>query len=132
MISSSTQITSLLILLLVVKISWFISIGILFILKYNKDPSDKDKDKDKFINIVELLEQTLHSLFLLLISMLLIYLFNHLTPKKVCIEGQSKIYLYSFGILVGIGSFKKLIYNLIHNDQHSKTMIELYKDLINT
>ena len=128
MISSSTQITSLLILILVVKISWFISIGFLFILKHNKDPSCEDK----FINLLEFLEQILYSLFLLLISILLIYLFNHLTPKNVCIEGQSKIYLYTFGVLMGIGSLKKLIYNFIHRDQYSKTILELYKDLTTT
>ena len=39
----------------------------------------------------------------ILMGILLVYLFNHLTTSKVCIEGHTKLYLYVYGIMTILG-----------------------------
>jgi hypothetical protein len=41
----------------------------------------------------------------ILIGVLLVYLYNHLTQKTVCISGHTKLYLYLFGIMTVVEHF---------------------------
>ena len=93
----------LLIFILIVKILWLIfTFSHIILTSYGSNTSIKYK------KIVDDIDELLRVIFLLLIGLLLVYLYNHLTPSKVCIEGHTKIYLYTFGILTILGSLQKL------------------------
>ena len=88
--------------LLCVKIIWILVIFSHFIVKKYY--------QNKYEKIIIVFEDTLHNLFTLLIGILLIYLYNHLTASKVCVEGHPKMYLYGFGLLSCIGIIQKAIH----------------------
>ncbi len=95
--------TKLLIILIIIKILWFITLGIHFFL-FIRNLENKTNDK---------IEEYLHLINYTFSAIILIYLFNHLTPTKVTIEGELKMYLYFFGILLLLGNFYKLLINFI-------------------
>ena len=100
-----TFLKTLLMSLLIVKIVWVITMGVLLLVKHDIIPHGSD-----LVEQVETIEHRLHLTLTFLIGTLLVYLFNHLTSTKVCIEGHEKMYLYTFGILSAIGSVKKFVY----------------------
>jgi hypothetical protein len=89
----------LLIVILTVKIVWILSLFSHFI--------SKEYFHNNYEKIIIKTQNTSHDIFTLLIGILLIYLYNHLTTSKVCIEGHAKMYLYSYGILSCVGSIQK-------------------------
>ena len=95
----------LLVALLIVKIGWVIAMGVLLLFKFDIILHSKDLVKQ-----VDMIEDILHLMLTFFIGILLVYLFHHLTPAKVCIEGHEKMYLYIFGILSAMGSVKKFAY----------------------
>jgi hypothetical protein len=99
----------LLFALLIVKVGWVIVLGSLLLLQHDILLHDKD-----LVKRIETIELILHLTLTSLIGILLIYLFHHLTPARVCIEGYEKLYLYTFGILTAIGSVKKFVYTFVH------------------
>jgi len=104
----------ILIPILIIKVIWIVAIFTHFINKkyYNNI-------NEEFI--IEL-ESTFHNMYTLFIGILLVYLYNHLTPSKVCVEGHPKLYLYTFGILSCIGIVQKAIHKYHFNED--LTMIE--------
>jgi hypothetical protein len=92
---------TILVLILVLKVMWLLSLVNHFILK------SYYVQYHEYIEINNNIEYFLHDIFTLSIGILLIYLYNHLTPKQVCVEGHTKFYLYSFGILSLIGTLQK-------------------------
>ena len=94
----------ILIFVLIVKLLWVLSLFSIFAIKYYFT------EDSFYIEHIENIEYMLHDIFTLLIGILLIYLYNHLTPKQVCIEGHTKFYLYSFGILSVIGVLQKMFH----------------------
>ena len=92
--------------LLIIKIGWVIAMGVLLLFKY-----DIILDTNDSVKQVEMIEHRLHLTLTFLIGILLVYLFNHLTSTRVCIDGHEKMYLYTFGILAAIGSVKKFVYD---------------------
>ena len=97
--------TRLLIILIVLKVLWFITLGIHFSL-FIRNLENKTNDK---------IEKYLHLINYIFSALILIYLFNHLTPTKVTIEGELKMYLYFFGILLLLGNFYKLLINFMRD-----------------
>lgn len=95
---------SILIFILFVKVLWVLSLFSHFILK------SYFSQYHEYIKIDEDIEYLLHNIFTLTIGLLLIYLYNHLTPKEVCIEGHAKLYLYSFGVLSLVGTLQKIVH----------------------
>ena len=95
----------LLVALLIVKIGWVIAMGVLLLFKFDIILHSNDLVKQ-----VDMIEDILHLMLTFFIGILLVYLFHHLTPAKVCIEGHEKMYLYIFGILSAMGSVKKFAY----------------------
>ena len=59
-------------------------------------------------NMLEKLELLIHILFSLFLAIILIWLFNHLAPKKVCIDSHAKITLYILGIMMLFTSLKNI------------------------
>jgi hypothetical protein len=104
----------ILILLLIIKVIWVVAMFTHFINKkyYNNI-------HESFIIEIESTFQNMYTLF---IGVLLIYLYNHLTPSKVCVEGHAKLYLYTFGILSCIGIVQKAIHK--YHFSEDLTMIE--------
>lgn len=68
----------------------------------------------KELIIVEEIDHIAHAIFHVGIGILLVYLFNHLTDKKVCIEGEAKKNLYLFGIFSIILTLYKYFSRLYH------------------
>ena len=64
---------------------------------------------NSYEHLINSIEHYIQMLFTINMGVLLIYLYHHYTPKKVCIEGHTKMYLYLFGILSLLGGFKKII-----------------------
>jgi len=95
---------SILIFILFVKVLWVLSLFSHFILK------SYYSQYHEYIKIDGDIEYLLHNIFTLTIGLLLIYLYNHLTPKEVCIEGHAKLYLYSFGVLSLVGTLQKIVH----------------------
>lgn len=94
----------MLIFILIVKVLWVLSLFSHFILK------SYYSQYHEYIELNNNIEYFLHDIFTMLIGILLIYLYNHHTPKQVCIEGHAKFYLYSFGILSLIGTLQKFFH----------------------
>jgi hypothetical protein len=95
----------LLLALLIVKIGWIIAMGVLLLFKYDIISHGSDLREQ-----VETIDHRVHLILTFFIGILLVYLFNHLTSTRVCIDGHAKMYLYTFGILAAIGSVKKIAY----------------------
>jgi hypothetical protein len=106
----------ILIPLLIIKVIWVVTLFSHFIIKkyYNSN-------NESFI--IEL-ESNFHNMHTLFIGILLVYLYNHLTPSKVCVEGHAKLYLYTFGILSCVGVVQKAIHK--YHFSEDLTMIEQY------
>ena len=96
----------LLMALLIIKIGWVIAMGVLLLVKHDIISHGSD-----LVEQIETIEHRLHLTLTFLIGILLVYLFNHLTSTRVCIDGHEKMYLYTFGILAAIGSVKKIVYD---------------------
>ena len=60
----------------------------------------------------------------------MIYLFHHYTPKKVCIQGHTKLYLYLIGILSILGGLKKIVYNMLDTSKLQNNIIAEYLDIV--
>ena len=105
--NGSIALNSLLMTILMVKVLWILSIFSQFFLKLYHP---------QYMNIAVETETILRNIFTLSIGMLLVYLYNHLTPRQVCIEGHPKLYLYSFGILAIIGSLQKTFHSYYFKD----------------
>ena len=89
-----TRLTCLIIMLFITKVSWICSV---ILHAYLHSITNKYADK------VLIIEETLHSVFTLLIGIMLIYLFNHLTNHRVCVTGHTKMHLYFLGIFTILG-----------------------------
>jgi len=102
------QLDSLIIVMLFVKVLWLISVFGQFITK---------KYYTNYEDLAEQSEEYLHIGFTILIGILMIVLYNHLTPNTVCISGHAKVYLYTYGILSILGNLQKL-YHKFHFNEH--------------
>ena len=73
------------------------------------------------------LQTFVHLMFNILLACILIWLFNHLSPKKVCIDSHAKIILYILGIMMLFTSFKNIYkeYILSRSEQHTKYWEEI-------
>jgi hypothetical protein len=96
----NTRLSYLILMLFITKIAWICTA---IIYAYLNSTSSKYTDK------VLVIEELLHSIFTLLIGIMLIYLFNHLTKHKVCVTGHTKMQLYMLGIFTIIGVIKSAI-----------------------
>ena len=97
----------LIIVMLFVKIFWVISVFVKFITK---------KYYTKYEDLAEQIEEYLQIGFTILIGILMVALYHHLTPSTVCIYGHAKIYLYTFGILAILGNILKLYHKFYFNE----------------
>ena len=106
-LNKNTYIKNLLFFILILKFCWIILLIIkMTIQKYSNSNSDN-------LQIIEYTEDITHGIYNITIGLLLIYLYNHLTTKRVCISGKVKKYLYSYGILMIIGNVIDMIHR--HN-----------------
>lgn len=80
--------------------------------------------------LINSIEYYIQLLFTINMGVLLIYLYHHYTPKKVCIEGRTKMYLYLFGILSLLGGLKKFIFNILNKDFVFNSAITDYVNII--
>lgn len=99
--NKDVKLNSLLMLVLVVKLVWILSLFSHFIIK---------KYYPQYETINDNIEDISHDIFTFLIGILLIYLYNYFNKERVCIEGHIKLYLFSFGILSAIGIIQKNIH----------------------
>ena len=111
-----TMLTMLLRFILVVKILWIVSLFSYFVIKFY-DPTKYSQ----YLELVDMLEDLLHTTFIFCIGILLVYLYNHLRPSKVCIEGHTKLYLYTFGILSIIGSIQHAFHKYYFSEYNELT-----------
>jgi len=111
---TDTLLEFLLLLILLSKVTWLLSLITHFI---NREyVRDYRKHEDKLIFI----EEWSHDIFTFLIGVLMIYLFNHLTRSKVCLSGHVKNYLYSFGILSCFGIIQKIFHEYYFHEKISQ------------
>ena len=95
------KLNMLLLFILIVKVVWILSLFSQFIIKHYLS------DDSYYVKLNENIEYMLHNFFTILIGLLLVYLYHHLTSKVVCIEGHTKLYLFSFGVLSLVGILQK-------------------------
>lgn len=107
MVKEDKKLDILLKLLLLVKIVWVVTLFSRFI---------TTQYYPNYVSLNEKIEKTLHNIFMVLIGILLVYLFNHLTTYSVCISGHAKFYLYSFGILSIVGVIQKEIHRRVFHE----------------
>lgn len=89
-------------ILLVIKVSWLLLTVLHFIAK---------KNKYVYGEMIGHTEEVVHIFYNILMGVLLIYLYNNLlTPDTVCINNETKKFLYMFGILMIIGNFQKSLH----------------------
>ena len=84
----------------------------------------------KYQYFTDEVEHYIHLLFTINIGILMIYLFHHYTPKKVCIQGHTKLYLYLFGIISILGGLKKIVYNMLTTSKLQNNIIAEYLDIV--
>jgi len=102
------------------KVLWVLSLFSHFFIKhYFTDLSD-------YLELNEHIEYLLHNLFTFVLGILMIYLFNNLTPDLVCIKGHTKFYLYSFGILAIIGTLQKVLHKYFN--QFAELEAKIYNE----
>ena len=102
------------------KVLWVLSLFSHFFIKhYFTDLSD-------YLELNEHIEYLLHHLFTFALGILMIYLFNNLTPDLVCIKGHTKFYLYSFGILAIIGTLQKVLHKYFN--QFAELEAKIYNE----
>jgi hypothetical protein len=77
-------------LLLIVKLTFFY-----FLLKKRRNPSPENEKKLSLID----------TLFIVLLSILMIYLFHPFTKNPVCIDRETKLFLFTFAILTILHMF---------------------------
>ena len=85
---------------------------------------------NSYEHLINSIEHYIQMLFTINMGVLLIYLYHHYTPKKVCIEGHTKMYLYLFGILSLLGGFKKIIFNVLNKDTAFNSVLIDYVNII--
>lgn len=105
----SKQLDILIIVMLFVKVLWFVSVFGHFIAK---------RYYVKYEDLAEQIEEYLHISFTILIGILMVFLYNHLTPQTVCISGHAKIYLYTYGILSIVGNMQKMYHKYYFNEHN--------------
>ena len=89
-------------LLLIIKVSWVLLTVTHYIVK---------KNKYSYELVIGRTEEIIHIFYNILMGILLIYLYNNLlTPDTVCIDNETKKFLYMFGILMIIGNFQKSLH----------------------
>lgn len=89
-------------ILLIIKVSWVLLIVVHFIAK---------KDNYSYGPVIGDSEEAVHIFYNILMGVLLIYLYNNLLrPDTVCIDNETKKFLYIFGILMIIGNFQKSLH----------------------
>lgn len=101
------KLNGILLFVLTTKVLWILSLFSHFAIKHYLTGASY------YIELNEDIEYMLHNLFTFALGILLIYLFNHLTPDLVCIKGHSKFYLYSFGILSIVGILQKVLHKYV-------------------
>ena len=101
-----TRLSYLIFMLFIIKIAW---ICVVIVYTYLHSTTNTYADK------VLMIEETLHAIFTLLVGILLIYLFNHLTDYKVCVTGHTKMQLYIVGIFTILGVIKTTVTAAIKN-----------------
>ena len=84
----------------------------------------------KYQYFTDEVEHYIHLLFTINIGILMIYLFHHYTPKKVCIQGHTKLYLYLFGIISILGGLKKIVYNMLTDSYLRNNIITEYLNIL--
>ena len=109
------KLNMLLLFILIVKVLWVLSLFSHFIIKHYIS------DDNYYVKLNDDIEYILHNLFTVLIGTLLIYLYHHFTSKSVCIEGHTKIYLFSFGVLSLIGTLQKLVHKYYFREYRQVT-----------
>jgi hypothetical protein len=93
----NTRLSYLILMLFITKISWICAVVVYTYL---------NTTSSKYTDYALIIEDTIHSIFTLLIGIMLIYLFNHLTTDKVCVTGHTKMQLYMLGIFTILGVIK--------------------------
>jgi len=91
--------------ILAVKLSFLLSmlLGI-------KAKLDGNKDKEEKYTVMK---ERLHKLFTIFIGILLMILFSPLkTPSEVCVYGDTKLFLYIFGILSIAGILQDIVHQI--------------------
>lgn len=78
---------------------------IIIILRFRAQKKNNCKQSKKY----DKLETLMHNLFLLLVSLLLLYLFRPSLRRSVTIDGETKLYLFIFGGLTLISLAKNFI-----------------------
>jgi len=101
------KLNGILLFVLTTKVLWVLSLFSHFAIKHYFT------GVSYYLELNENIEYMLHNLFTFALGILMIYLFNHLTPDLVCIKGHSKFYLYSFGILSIIGILHKVLHKYV-------------------
>jgi len=91
--------------ILAVKLSFLLSmlLGI-------KAKLDGNKDKEEKYTVMK---ERLHKLFTIFMGILLMILFSPLkTPSEVCVYGDTKLFLYIFGILSIAGILQDIVHQI--------------------
>jgi hypothetical protein len=99
----------LIILILIAKVGWIVTI----ITYLTDEIYNGGREKRKLSDIQDMTRD----LSILLLSIMLIYLFNPFTHSKVCIDGRPKDYLYLFGILICFGTLEKYFRKYLQNSK---------------
>lgn len=88
--------------LLLIKVSWVLLTVTHYIVK---------KNNYSYELVIGRTEEVIHIFYNILMGVLLIYLYNNiLRPDTVCINNETKKFLYVFGILMIIGNFQKSLH----------------------
>lgn len=89
-------------IILTIKIFWVFFTVTHFIVKLNNS---------EYEPIIKNIEDINHIIYNILMGLLLIYLYNIFTTKKiVCVSDKTKDYLFMYGILMLIGNLQKYIH----------------------
>ena len=93
----------LLFFLLLLKIIWIMITSLQYFTQTYYDIHSYD-------HTIEYTEKIILSIYNIFMGLLLVYLYHQLTKERVCISGNIKQYLYTFGILMIIGNFQHLLH----------------------
>jgi len=97
--NKSVLYSNLIIFIIIIKVLFLISTVSLLLLNHSKNPK-----YDKLINTLGYIKEKTQLIFKLLVSVLLITLFNPRQPNFVEIDSEAKLILYLYGILTIIES----------------------------
>jgi len=95
------------------KVIWVI-FGLIILYMRGGNYNHKKKTLTKTENIIMEIDHIAHTVFHLGIGMLLIYFFNHLNTKKICLEGEHKTNFYLFGIFMIVINLYKFFMKMYH------------------